>query len=76
MSRQTYITPLTHHTALWFKGVIGCKIHFSKLFEHKCVGSVFTHPSYNDKNPPSVFFLIPNIKAFFSNQAVLRFLSE
>ncbi len=38
-----------------------------KLFEHKCV---CTHPSYNDKNPPSVFFKSP-----FSNQAVLRFLS-
>ncbi len=31
-----------------------------------------THPSYNDKNPPSVFFF----KSPFSNQAVLRFLSE
>ncbi len=37
-----------------------------------CVGSVCTHPSYNDKNPPSVFFF----KSPFSNQAVLRFLSE
>ncbi len=36
-----------------------------------CVGSVCTHPSYNDKNPPSGFFKSP-----FSNQAVLRFLSE
>ncbi len=41
-----------------------------------CVGSVWTHPSYNDKNPPSVFFLIPILKSPFSNQAVLRFLSE
>ncbi len=40
-----------------------------------CVGSVCTHPSYNDKNPP-VFFLIPILKSPFSNQAVLRFLSE
>ncbi len=24
-----------------------------------CVGSVWTHPSYIDKNPPSVFFLNP-----------------
>ncbi len=23
-----------------------------------CVGSVYTHPSYNDKNPPSVFFCL------------------
>ncbi len=38
-----------------------------------CVGSVCTHPSYNDKNPPSVFFFF---KSPFSNQAVLRFLSE
>ncbi len=36
------------------------------------VGSVCTHPSYNDKNPPSVFFF----KSSFSNQVVLRFLSE
>ncbi len=36
-----------------------------------CVGSVCTHPPYNDKNPPSVF-----LKSPFSNQAVLRFLSE
>ncbi len=25
------------------------------LFEPKCVLEVYTHPSYNDKNPPSVF---------------------
>ncbi len=37
-----------------------------------CVGSVCTHPSYNDKNPPSVFFF----KSPLSNQAVLGFLSE
>ncbi len=24
-----------------------------------CVGIVCTHPSYNDKNPPSIFFLNP-----------------
>ncbi len=36
-----------------------------------CDGSVCTHPSYNYKNPPSVFFKSP-----FSNQTVLRFLSE
>ncbi len=39
------------------------------------VGSVCTHPSYNDKNPHSVF-LIPVLKSSFSNQAVLRLLSE
>ncbi len=35
-----------------------------------CVGSVCTQPSYNDKNPPSVFFLL-STKIFipFSNQA-------
>ncbi len=27
-----------------------------------CVGSVCTHPSYNDKNLPSVFFLNPYFK--------------
>ncbi len=26
-------------------------------FTLQVVWSVFTHPSYNDKNPPSVFFL-------------------
>ncbi len=40
------------------------------------VGSVCTHKSYNDKNPHSVFFLSPILKYPFSNQAVLRFLSE
>ncbi len=40
----------------FLKGVIGCKIHFYMLFEHKCVGSVCTQPPYNDKNAPSVFF--------------------
>ncbi len=29
------------------------------------VGSVCTHPSYNDKNPPSVFFLNPYFKIPF-----------
>ncbi len=42
-----------------------------------CVGSVCAHPSYNDKNPLSVFFFkIPILKSPFSNQAVLRFLSD
>ncbi len=45
-----------------------------KLFEHKCVLEVCTHPHYNDKNPPIVF-LIPILKSPFLNQAVLRFLS-
>ncbi len=35
---------------------------------------VCTHPSYYDKNAPSIFFL--NLKSPFSNQAVLRFLPE
>ncbi len=45
-----------------------------KLFEHKCVLEVCVHhiTSHNDKNPPSDFFF----KSPFSNQAVLRFLSE
>ncbi len=30
-----------------------------------CVGSVCTHPSYNDKNPPSIFFLNPYFKIPF-----------
>ncbi len=36
-----------------------------KLFEHKCV---CTHPSYKNKNPPSVSF-ITILKSSFSNQA-------
>ncbi len=47
-----------------------------KLFEHKCVGSMCTRSSYNDKNPPSGLLKIPILKSSFSNQAVLRFLSE
>ncbi len=38
------------------------------------VSSMCTKPSYNDKNPPSVFFIKPYFK--ISNQAVLKFLSE
>ncbi len=36
-----------------------------------CVGSVYTQPPYNDKNPPSVFFFL-STKIFtpFSNRAV------
>ncbi len=41
-----------------------------------CVRNVCTYPSYNDKTPPSGFFKIPILKSPFSNQAVLRFLSE
>ncbi len=37
-----------------------------------CVGNACTHPPYNDTNQPSVFFFNP----YFSNQAVLRFLSD
>ncbi len=39
------------------------------------VGSVCTHPSYNDKNPPSVF-INPYFKIPFLKSAVLRVLSE
>ncbi len=39
-----------------FKGDIRCKINFYMMFEHTCVGSVWTHPSYHDKNTPSAFF--------------------
>ncbi len=48
---------------------------FTFQFVWMCVGSVCTHPSYNYRNPPSVF-LIPILKSPFSNQAVLRFLSQ
>ncbi len=37
-----------------------------------CVGSECTQPPYNDKNPPSGFYLIPKN---YSNQAILSFLS-
>ncbi len=29
------------------------------VWTEMCVGSVCTHPPYNDKNPPGAFFLIP-----------------
>ncbi len=47
-----------------------------KLFEHKCVLEVcqHIHPIMIKIHP--VFFLIPISKSSFSNQAVLRFLSE
>ncbi len=41
-----------------------------------CVGSVCTHPFYIDRNSSSVYFFISILKSPFSNQAVLRFLSE
>ncbi len=40
-----------------------------------CVGSVCTQPPYNDKDPPSVFFLSREIISPFSYQAILRCLS-
>ncbi len=40
-----------------------------------CVGSVCTQPPYNDKNPPSFFFLSTKIFTPFSNPADLRCLS-
>ncbi len=50
---------------LHFKGVIGCKIHFTSCLNinvcWKC-----RHPSFNDKNS----------RVFFLNHAVLRVLSE
>ncbi len=41
-----------------------------------CVESVCTHPSYNDRIYTVFFFKIPILKSPFSNQTVLRFLSE
>ncbi len=62
---------------LYHKGVIGCKIHFYKLFEHKCVLEVCVHiHPIMIKIHPVFFFLIPILKSPFSNQAVLGFLSE
>ncbi len=40
------------------------------------VGSVWTHPSYNDTKSSQCFFLNPYLKSPFWNQAILRFLSE
>ncbi len=60
------------------KGVIGYKIHFTCCLNiivcWKCV--YCRHPPNNDTNSPSGFFKIPILKSIFSNQAVLRFLSE
>ncbi len=49
-----------------------------KLFEHKCVLEVCVHihPIMIKIHPVFFFFLIPILKSPFSNQAVLRFLSE
>ncbi len=41
---------------LYYKGVIGCDMHFYKLFELKCVLAVCTQTPYSNKDPPSVFF--------------------
>ncbi len=35
-----------------------------------------TQPPYNDKNPPSAFFLSPQIISTFWDQAVHRFLAK
>ncbi len=45
----------TNKYIYFFKGVIGCKIHFTSCLNIN-VCCVCTHPSHNDKNPPSVFF--------------------
>ncbi len=48
-----------------------------KLFEHKCVLEVCPHiHPIMIKIPPVFFFKIPILKSPFSNQVVLRFLSE
>ncbi len=40
------------------------------VWTEMCVGSVCTQPPYNDKNPPSVFFIYPKIFTLFSYRAV------
>ncbi len=62
-----YISPL--------KGSSDAKFTLQVVWTLMRFGHVCTHPSYKYKNPPSVF-LIPILKSPFSNQAVLRFLSE
>ncbi len=58
------------------KGVIGCKIHFSSCLNiNVCWKCVHIHPIMI-KIHPEFFFFIPILKSPFSNQAVLRFLSE
>ncbi len=47
-----------------------------KLFEHKCVLEVYVHIHPIMITIYPVFFYIPILKSPFSNQAVLRFLSE
>ncbi len=47
-----------------------------KLFEHKCVLEVCVHIHPIMIKKHSVFFLIPILKSPFSNQGVLRVLSE
>ncbi len=51
------------HWCIWLKHILkrssNAKFTFYMLFEQKCVLAVCTQPPYNDKNPPSVIFLIP-----------------
>ncbi len=79
ISKKCYSFELSIHqiwmvsTIFILKGSSDSKYTLHVVWTSMCVGSVCTHPPYNDKNPPSVFFFF---KSPFSNQAVLRFLSE
>ncbi len=66
-SAQLHKTPLRGHRML---------VTLYELFEHKCVLEVCVHTHRIMMTIHPVFFLIPILKSPFSNQAVLRFLSE
>ncbi len=61
------------HIKVWSSDA---KCTYQSVWTWICVRSVCAQPSYNYKNPLSVFFFIPVLKSPFSNQAVLRVLSE
>ncbi len=42
-------------------------MHFYKLYELKCLLAVWTQAPYNDKDPPSVFFISFNTFPFLKS---------
>ncbi len=60
----------------WFKGAIRCKIHITGCLNlNVCWKCVYIHPIMI-KIHQQFFLKRPTLKSPFSNQAVLRFLSE
>ncbi len=68
---------MTCHEDIKCQRVIGCKTNFTSCL-NKCVLEVWVHihPIMIKIHPVFGFLLIPVLKSPFSNQAVLRFLTE